>query len=329
MADNVNEIKIANPFEEAKFVIETGDDEENYAKVVCAPLAKGFGVTLGNAMRRVLLSSLPGCSVYSVEVEGAVHEFTALEGVEEDLTQIILNLKELVIKSDTIALERYEAKVSITGPKTFLASDIELPTGLSVVNANLEIAHVAEGGHLEMIIHFKNGRGFATSEENKVELVSRGKEISTDSNFSPVIRCNYKVENTRVGHDPRFDKLVLEVWTNGSISPKDAISLSAKILVSHFNNFSDLTASFANLDLIKDEVIVEEDQFENLTIEELDLTVRSYNCLKRAGIANVLELTQRSETEMMKVRNLGKKSLKEVKDKLTEKGLSFKDSKLD
>lgn len=323
MADN--ELKIAHPFEKGTFRIAFADKNEFYCKAVAEPLERGFGLTLGNALRRVLLASLPGTSVYAIEVEGAVHEFTALPGVEEDLTQIILNLKDLVLKSDTIGEADYTVSIN-KGPGEFKAGDLELPTGLEVVNKELVIAHIAEGGHLNITLHIRNGRGYATSAENKT-LGLGANWIATDSNYSPVVRVNYKVEQTRVGHDPRFDKLVLEVWTNGSIAPSDAISLSSKILISYFENFLNLEDKFADLGLVKDPVVLTEETFENLTIEDLDLSVRSYNCLKRAGIANVQELTQKSEADMMKVRNLGKKSLKEVKDKLIEKGLSFRDSK--
>ncbi len=320
-----NELKIAHPFEKSTFRIAVADNKENYCKVVAEPLERGYGLTLGNALRRVLLSSLPGTSVYAIEVEGAVHEFTALPGIEEDLTQIILNLKDLVLKSDTISDESYEVSIN-KGEGEFKAGDLELPTGLEVVNPELVIAHIAEGGHLNMTLYIKNGRGYATSAENKTLGLNAGL-IATDSNYSPVVRVNYKVEQTRVGHDPRFDKLILEVWTNGSIKPEEAVSLSSKMLISHFERFLDLDNKYEDLGLIKDPVVQKEETFENLTIEDLDLSVRSYNCLKRAGIANVQELTQKSEADMMKVRNLGKKSLKEVKDKLIEKGLSFKDSK--
>ena len=320
-----NELKIAHPFEECDYKIEVADSNENYCRVVAEPLERGFGLTLGNALRRVLLASLPGTSVYAIEVRGAVHEFTALEGVEEDLTQIILNLKDLVLKSDTIGQADYEVTVD-RGEGEFKAGDIELPTGLEVVNPDLVIAHVAQGGHLNMTLHIRNGRGYATSEENKT-LGLNANTIATDSNYSPVTRVNYKVEQTRVGHDPRFDKLILEVWTNGSISPVDAVALSAKMLMFHFENFLHLDDDFEDVTLIKDPIPRQEETFENLSIEDLDLSVRSYNCLKRAGIANVQELTQKTEAEMMKVRNLGKKSLLEVKNKLFEKGLFFKEGK--
>ncbi len=320
-----NELKIAHPFEECKYKLVVSDNEENYCKVVAEPLERGFGLTLGNALRRVLLASLPGTSVYAIEVRGAVHEFTALEGIEEDLTQIILNLKDLVLKSDTIGKAEYEVTVD-RGEGEFKAGDLELPTGLEVVNPELVICHVAQGGHLNMTLHIRNGRGYATSEENK-SLGLFANSIATDSNYSPVTRVNYKVEQTRVGHDPRFDKLILEVWTNGSIKPIDAIALSAKMLMFHFENFLHLDDDFEDITLIKDPIVHQEETFENLSIEDLDLSVRSYNCLKRAGIANVQELTQKSEAEMMKVRNLGKKSLLEVKNKLAEKGLYFRDGK--
>ena len=320
-----NELKIAHPFEECKYKLVVSDNEENYCKVVAEPLERGFGLTLGNALRRVLLASLPGTSVYAIEVRGAVHEFTALEGIEEDLTQIILNLKDLVLKSDTIGKAEYEVTVD-RGEGEFKAGDLELPTGLEVVNPELVICHVAQGGHLNMTLHIRNGRGYATSEENK-SLGLFANSIATDSNYSPVTRVNYKVEQTRVGHDPRFDKLILEVWTNGSIKPIDAVALSAKMLMFHFENFLHLDDDFEEITLIKDPIVHQEETFENLSIEDLDLSVRSYNCLKRAGIANVQELTQKSEAEMMKVRNLGKKSLLEVKNKLAEKGLYFRDGK--
>ena len=322
-----NEIKIARPFERCEFKLAISDPSENYARIVCEPLERGFGTTLGNALRRVLLSSLPGTSVYAVEVEGAVHEFTALPGVEEDLVQIILNLKDLILKSDTIADESYIASIDVDGTKVLTAGDIELPTGLEVINKDLVIAHISEGGHLHATLYIKNGRGYVTSEQNKTlnDLPLHG--IATDSNFGAVTRVNYTVEPTRVGHDSHYDKLTLEVWTNGSVKPEDAVALSSRILMAYFENFTKLNAKVDDVNLLKDPEKVKEEAQENYSVEDLDLSVRSYNCLKRAGIANVLELTQKTEAEMMKVRNLGRKSLKEVKDKLEEKGLSFKESK--
>ena len=321
-----NEIKIAHPFEKCSFKLAFEDASENYAKIVAEPLERGFGTTIGNALRRVLLTALPGTSVYAVEVEGAVHEFTALDGIEEDLTQIILNLKELVIKSDTIGEADYVVNVDVKGPKTLRGGDLECPTGIEIVNKDLVICNVAEHGHLRMTLHINNGRGFVTSEENKSHTLPVH-AIATDSNYSPIDRVNFKVEGTRVGHDSRYDKLTVEVWTNGAIAPVDAVALATKILMNYLLNFLDLNKSFDELGLTKDPEVKKEQTFENVSIEDLDFSVRSSNCLKRAGITNVAELTEKTEAEMTKVRNMGKKSLKEVKEKLASMGLSFKDSK--
>ena len=279
-----NEIKIARPFERCEFKLAISDPSENYARIVCEPLERGFGTTLGNALRRVLLSSLPGTSVYAVEVEGAVHEFTALPGVEEDLVQIILNLKDLILKSDTIADESYIASIDVDGTKVLTAGDIELPTGLEVINKDLVIAHISEGGHLHATLYIKNGRGYVTSEQNKTlnDLPLHG--IATDSNFGAVTRVNYTVEPTRVGHDSHYDKLTLEVWTNGSVKPEDAVALSSRILMAYFENFTKLNAKVDDINLLKDPEKVKEEAQENYSVEDLDLSVRSYNCLKRAGL---------------------------------------------
>lgn len=319
-------MKIANPFERFGISQADYDGNENYGRFVIEPLERGFGLTLGNALRRVLLSSLPGASIYAVEVEGARHEFTALEGVEEDVTSIILNLKDLILKIDSNEEGNKKLEINIQGPAVVTAGDILCPTGVSVVNPDLEIAHLTDRGHLRMVLHARNGRGFVTGEQNKVlhPNLALG-VISTDSNYSPVRKTNYTVENTRVGHDSRFDKLTLEVWTNGSITPQDAVAMSAKLLIDHFAKFMDLGDITRDINIERDVVTVEENKYENISIEELDLSVRSYNCLKRAGIATVLELTDKSEEDMMKVKNLGKKSLKEIKDKLASISLSFRD----
>ena len=323
--DNNNEIKITNPFEICKYTIEREVKEENYGKFVISPLEKGLGQTLGNSLRRTLLSLLPGTSVYCIEVEGAQHEFTALDGVREDLTQIILNLKDLIFKSDTVGDAEYTGTIKVEGTHEVTAADIDgLPHDF-IVNPELVIAHVEDGGKLNMILHIKNGRGYVTSEDNKVLTTNFGNAIATDSDFTPITRVNYQVDSARVKQDSGFDKLTLEVWTNGSISPKDAVALASHMLIATFEPLLDLNDQAKNVDLEKTEAKVLEDTFEDLSIEDLDLSVRSYNCLKRASIANVYDLTQKTEAEMMKVRNLGKKSLKEVKDKLAEKGLSFKD----
>lgn len=323
---------LAKPFEATAFKVAQIDESSNYGKFVIEPLERGYGLTIGNSLRRVLLSSLPGASVYAVEIEGARHEFSSLKGVEEDVTAIILNLKDLVLKIDDEANEPKVLKVSVKGPMTVKAGDIELPAFVSVINPELEIAHVAEGGELNMTIYARNGRGYVTSEGNKVGR-EKAKElgrsslgfIATDSNYSPVTKASYAVEPTRVGHDSKFDKLTLEVWTDGSMNPQHAVALAAEMLVVNLKPFIELEKTVEELNMIKVEEVVVENKFENMPIEELDLSVRSYNCLKRAAISTVAELTQKTEEEMMKVRNLGKKSLKEVKEKLAENGLSFRD----
>ena len=322
---------LAKPFEKAAFTITKIDETTNYGKFVIEPLERGFGLTIGNSLRRILLASLPGASVYSVEIEGAQHEFSALKGIEEDVTAIILNLKDLTLRIDDDENVIKALKVSVKGPKTVYASDLELPYGVSVINPELEIAHVAEGGSLNMTVYARNGRGYVTSDMNKAEhnkeriVSSEGNNIVTDSNYSPVTRASYTVEPTRVGHDSRFDRLTLEVWTDGSILPQRAVALAAEMLVINLQPFVNLEKTVEEVNMIKEEETVVEDKFDNMPIEDLDLSVRSYNCLKRANITTVAELTQKTEDEMMKVKNLGKKSLKEVKEKLTENGLSFRE----
>jgi DNA-directed RNA polymerase subunit alpha len=265
-----------------------------------------------------------------VEVEGARHEFSALDGIEEDVTAIILNLKGLVLKIDG-GDETKKLVLDVAGPKLATAKDIVLPAGVSIINPELEIAHITEKGKLSIVMYARNGRGYVTSEGNKLDPSIEGKigVIATDSNYSPVIKASYMVEPTRVGHDSKFDKLTLEVWTDGSIAPEKAVSLSSDILITHFAEVSKIE-KIAETEMFKPEEKVDDtdSKIRDMNIEELDLSVRSYNCLKRAGITNVFELTQKSEEEMMKVRNLGKKSLKEVKEKLAALELSFRDSVL-
>lgn len=311
-------------FEKPSFKVATFDTTHNYGKFVIEPLERGFGMTLGNALRRVLLSSLPGASVYAIEVEGARHEFSSLEGVLEDVTTIVLNLKELVLRIDDEENSAKKIEVNVKGPMAVTAGSLTLPYGVEVVNPELVICNVAEGGNFRMIIHARNGRGYVTAEGNKGSIQHVG-VIPTDSNYSPITKVSYVVEPTRVGHDSRYDRLVLEVWTNGSMLPQDAVSLAAKILIEHFEFFVELSEIARNIDVMAEEVEETSNKYDDMTIEELDLSVRSYNCLKRAGIQTVLELTQKSEEDMMKVRNLGKKSLKEVKEKLMLIGLKFRD----
>lgn len=325
---------LAKPFEPTAFKVASVDPKDNYGKFIIEPLERGYGHTIGNSLRRILLASLPGASVYAVEIEGARHEFSSLKGVEEDVTAIILNLKDLVLKIDDDSNEPKKITVEVEkGPKVITAGDLNLPAFVEVINPELEIAHIAEGGSFRMTMYARNGRGYVTSEGNKPDrktMKEKGTDafgfIATDSNYSPVTRVNYTVEPTRVGHDSKFDKLTLEVWTNGSINPQRAVALSAEMLIVNLQPFTELERSVEEMNMIKEEVIVDVNPFASMQIEELDLSVRSYNCLKRANVQTVAELTQKTEEEMMKVRNLGKKSLKEVKEKLAEKGLSFRDN---
>ena len=318
--------RLPRPFEKMAFKPAIVDSTSNYGKFVIEPLERGFGLTVGNALRRVLLSALPGASVFAVEIEGARHEFSALPGIEEDVTAIILNLKDLVLKIDDEDDKPKRIEIDVKGPATLKAGDMELPAFVSIINPDLELAHLTEEGHLKMVMYARNGRGYVTSEGNKS---SRSHQpvggISTDSNYSPVTKASYIVEPTRVGHDASFDRLTLEVWTNGSMSPQDAVALSSRILIGHFEEFLKLQELARDINIIKEEVEIPVDDIGDRAIEELDLSVRSYNCLKRAGIQTIRELVQRTEEEMMKVRNLGKKSLKEIKDKLQAMGLGFRD----
>ena len=312
-------------FEKPSFKVAKFNTSTNYGEFVIEPLERGFGITLGNALRRVLLSSLPGASVYAVEIEGARHEFSALEGVVEDVTTIILNLKDLVLEIDEDDENSIKKiNVDVKGPAEVTAADLQLPANVSVINPDLHIATVAEGGSLRMTIHARNGRGYVTAEGNKSSNYHVG-TIPTDSNYSPITKVSYVVEPTRVGHDSRYDRLHLEIWTNGSMLPQDALALAAKILVEHFELFLEVSDIAQNVNIISEKVEKEVNVYEQMNIDELDLSVRSYNCLKRAGIQTVMELTQKTEEDMMKVRNLGKKSLKEVKEKLMAIGLSFRD----
>ena len=318
---------IARPFEKPRFSKKLFDSTHNYGRFVIEPLERGFGLTLGNSLRRVLLSSLPGASVYAIEIEGARHEFSALDGVVEDVTQIILNLKNLVLINDAEATESKTLELDIKGEKTVTAADLILPGGVSVVNPDLVIAHLTSTGHLKGRFYVRNGRGYVTSEGNKANrYTSRLGLIATDSNYSPVTKVSYSIDPTRVGNDARYDKLTLEVWTNGSLTPQTALTLASQIMMAHFEGFLYLETATTDVNIMKEPSLESEDKFSNMTIVDLDLSVRSYNCLRRAGIETVYELTQKSEEEMMKVRNLGKKSLKEVKEKLLAHGLKFRDA---
>lgn len=309
-------------FERTNFSIEEHNSDTSYAKFVIEPLERGFGTTIGNALRRVLLSSLPGASIYAVNVEGVHHEFSVIEGVIEDITSIILNLKDLVLTIDDD--DDYVLTIDKKGEGPVYASDILVPAGVEVVNKDLVIANLATDGHLQMDIFARNGRGYVTAEINKKELKQIGM-IPTDSNYSPVERVSYSVEPTRVGENEKYDSLVMEVTTNGSKTCQEVLALAAKILIEHLNLFVELNDLALETKVMADEE--EDTSFKvlDMPIEDLDLSVRSYNCLKRANIQTVQELVNRTEDDMNKIRNLGKKSLKEIKEKIIELGLSYRE----
>ncbi len=308
-------------FEKANFNIASYDETENYGKFVIEPLERGFGTTLGNSLRRVLLSSLPGSAVYAIKIQGAIHEFSAVEGVVEDVTAIILNLKKLVFDVDSE--DSTTMIIDVKGPATVTGADIQCPSDVTMISNDLEIAHVAEGAHLYMELYARKDRGYVSADRNKKEINTIG-VIPTDSIYSPVEKVSYFVEPTRVGESAKYDQLTLEVETNGSLKPYEAISVAAKILVEHLNMFVELTDMAMNMDVMSEVENDTTNKVLDMTIEELDLSVRSYNCLKRAGIQTVQDLAAKSEDDMSKVRNLGKKSLKEINEKLVELGLGFK-----
>lgn len=313
-------------FERAEFEIQELDETEHYGKFVIAPLERGFGTTMGNALRRVLLSSLPGASVYSIKIEGVYHEFTSIAGVGEDVTGIVLNVKDLILNiSDS---ETYTLRISEKGPKVVTAADIECPTNVEILNQDHIIATLAEGAVLEMELKVNKGRGYVSSEENKVIHQSSSQGIGTiftDSIYTPIERVQYEVDPTRVGEDSKYDQLTMQIWTNGSLKPQVALSYASKILMDHLEQVVAIKDEVLEEEsVIKEDVTEVENPMASMMIEDLDLSVRSYNCLKRAGIQTVEELTMKTEEEMMRIRNLGKKSLKEVKDKLFELGLDFR-----
>ncbi|RKD67588.1 DNA-directed RNA polymerase subunit alpha [Sinobaca qinghaiensis] len=300
--------------------VEVSEDAK-YGKFVVEPLERGYGTTLGNSLRRILLSSLPGSAVTTVQIDSVLHEFSTIEGVVEDVTTIILNLKKLALKiySDDEKVLEIEA----TGDGIIKAKDITHDSDVDILNPDLHIATLTEGANLHMRLTAKRGRGYVPAEGNNADDLPIG-VLPIDSIYTPVSRVNYQVENTRVGQITNYDKLTMDVWTDGSIRPEEAVSLGAKILNEHLNIFIGLTDQAQNAEIMVEK---EEDQKEKvleMTIEELDLSVRSYNCLKRAGINTVQELTQKSEDDMMKVRNLGRKSLEEVQEKLAELGLGLR-----
>ena len=297
------------------------DDENNYSKFVCEPLERGYGVTIGNSLRRILLSSLPGCSLTSVKINGVLHEFSTIPNVVEDVPDIIVNLKNVRLKFNDEETEKV-LHIDFKGEGEVTAADIKSDGTVEVLNPDLHIAQVSEGGHLVMELTANKGRGYVSAEKNK----RPDQDISVlpiDSIYTPVKKVNYQIENTRVGQMVDLDRLVIEVWTDGSLKPYEALSLAAKILTGHLELFIDLSEATKNTKIMIEK---EEDQKEKIlekSIEEMKLSVRSFNCLKRAGISTVEDLANKTESDMMKVRNLGKKSLDEVTAKLRALGLDF------
>lgn len=294
-----------------------------YGKFVAEPLERGFGITLGNSLRRVLLSSLPGVAVTSVKIDGVVHEFSTIEGVKEDVTEIVLNLKGIAAQLYTDGPKT--VRIEAVGPCEVTAGSIKQGDEIEILNPEWHIAQLGEGGKLVMELTFDKGRGYVPAERNKQAIVEKN-DINTlpvDSIYTPVLKVNYNVENTRVGQITDYDKLTLEIWTDGTISAKEAVSLAARVLTEHLNLFVNLSEQVAGVDIMVEKPDQDKSKALEMTIEELDLSVRSFNCLKRAGINTVEDLVSKSEEEMMKVRNLGRKSLEEVVAKLDSLGFQL------
>ena len=299
------------------------DEDGNYGKFVVEPLERGYGTTLGNALRRILLSSLPGAAVTSIKIDGVLHEFSTIPGVKEDVTEIILNLKKLAVRLNGESTKR--VIINAVGPKEVTAADIIGDADMEIFNPDLHIATLEENATLVMEINLARGRGYVPAEMNKNENTPIS-VIPTDSIYTPVRKVNFTVENTRVGQVTDYDRLVLEIWTDGSITPDEGVSIGAKIMQEHLNLFIQLTDATGAMEIMVEKEENQKEKALEMTIEELELSVRSFNCLKRAAINTVEELTQKSEDDMMKVRNLGKKSLDEVKAKLEELGLGLRPS---
>ena len=312
-------------FEKPDYKVKEYIESSHYGKFEIEPLERGFGTTLGNALRRVMLSSLPGDAITSVKIDGVAHEFQKMDGVIEDVTAIVLNLKSIVLKNHSTD-ENKKLRLSVSTPGVVTAGDIEKDSDIEILNPEQVIATLAEGGSLNMEMTIGSGRGYTRADDNKKILDTKSKPgvIAIDSLYSPIERINYEVENARVGQNNNYDKLIMEVWTNGSISPEESIALASRILIEHFE-------VLANLNEIADEtgLMISNTEDPNLkiletSIDDLDFSVRAYNCLKRANILTLNDLVEKSENEMMKIRNLGKKSLKEVLDKVKDMGLSFR-----
>ena len=299
------------------------EETDSYGKFVVEPLERGYGTTLGNSLRRVLLASLPGAAITSIQIDGVLHEFSTVEGVTEDVTQIILNLKKVSLKLDSE--EQKDLEIDVKGPAEVTAGDIQGDGEVEVLNPDLYIATVADGVELHIKMTADKGRGYLSANDNKARMDDLAIGVlPIDSIYTPIERVNYTVENARVGQRNDYDKLTLDVWTDGSLTPTEAVSLGAKILTEHLTMFVNLTEEAQNAQVMVEKEETHKEKMLEMTIEELDLSVRSYNCLKRAGINTVKELTDRTEAEMMKVRNLGQKSLEEIKLKLNDLGVSFR-----
>ena len=296
------------------------NDDNNYAKFVCEPLERGYGVTIGNSLRRILLSSLPGSAITSVKIDGVVHEFSTIPNVVEDVPEMILNLKNVRLK--TFDNEEKMIRIDFKGEGEVTAADIITDSSVEVLNPDLHIATVSEGGSLKMEMTVEKGRGYNGAAKNK----KPNQDISVlpiDSIFTPVKKVNYSVENTRVGQMVDFDKLIIEVWTDGSLKADEALSLAAKVMTGHLELFIDLSEATKNTQVMVEKEESKKEKVLEMSIEDLELSVRSFNCLKRAGISTVEDLANKTEEDMMKVRNLGKKSLDEVTNKLHSLGLDF------
>ena len=300
------------------------DENKDYGVFVVEPLERGYGTTLGNSLRRVLLASLPGAAVTSINIEGVLHEFDTVPGVREDVMQIILNVKGIAVKS--YVQDEKIIELDVEGPAEVTAGDILTDSDIEIVNPDHYLFTIGEGSSFKATLTVNSGRGYVPADQNKKDDAPVG-TLAVDSIYTPVTKVNYQVEPARVGSNDGFDKLTLEILTNGTIIPEDALGLSARILTEHLNLFTNLTEIAIATDVMKEVDTASDDRVLERTIEELDLYVRSYNCLKRAGINTVYDLTEKSEPEMMKVRNLGRKSLEEVKVKLADLGLGLKNDK--
>ncbi len=311
-------------FEKPKIEIAEISEDNKYGKFVVEPLERGYGTTLGNSLRRIMLSSLPGTAVSMVKIKGVLHEFSSIPGVKEDVTEIVMNIKELCIKNNSTSNEIKQAYIDASGDCVVTAGDIQIDGDLEILNPDLVIANLSGAdAKLEMELTITNGRGYVGSDKNK-DLDASIDAIAVDSIYTPVERVNLTVENTRVGQITDYDKLTLDVFTNGTLAPDEAVSLAAKVLSEHLNLFIDLSENAKTVDVMVDKNEDENEKVLEMNIDELELSVRSYNCLKRAGINTVEELTNRTSEDMMKVRNLGRKSLEEVLGKLKELGLSLR-----